>query len=155
MSRLSFSSGFNVKQINKRRMTREFRKQMGGSKGLINESNQQNRLDITKPMNQYLNNPQEIENRKNVRDLEMALSDKNSLAKNWWDEGDNANIGGLASVNDEELIIQSRTSAQKLNSKLLPKSNPKVDSSNLKSIKEQLQMLSAEKKARKPFRTRY
>jgi hypothetical protein len=149
---LSFSNGFNMNQINVRRKKQEFRNKMGGSKGLMAQSKKQDQNDISKPMNQYLRNPQEIENMGNVLEIERALADKNSLAKNWWDEGDNANVGKFDEPNDEALIRTSRESKKKLDNKLQPKSDSQKNTEALKSINDQLKTLKLQKKSKKSVR---
>jgi hypothetical protein len=144
--KLSLSNGFNYEDIEKTQMLRQFRKSMGGSKGLMNESIKNDKNDISKPMNEYLDNPQEIENKKNVDELEKNLSDKNSLAKVWWDNGDNEFVGKLAPENNEKLIIASRTAEQKFDSRLKPTDSSECKSEGLTSIKD---LLMSERTKRK------
>tara|TARA_R110000851_G_scaffold226096_1_gene378856 strand:+ start:2838 stop:3281 length:444 start_codon:yes stop_codon:yes gene_type:complete len=146
--KLSFSNGFNSRQLQQKLDVRQFRKNMGGSKGLMKESIKNDKNDIRKPMVEYLENPQEIENKKNVVELEKNLADKNSLAKVWWDNGDNEFVGKLAPENNEKLIIASRAAEQKFDGRLQPSSNTATDSRNIKSIKELLMAERAKKNKR-------
>ena len=136
--RLSFNDGFGIKKIQREEHLREFRNLLGGSEGLTKQNNKLIRKEISQEVNFYNKNNQEILDKKTVSELETELSDKNSLAKVWWDIGDNANIGMSDEKTDEILVQSSRTNDQDFGNRLAPTPSTVEDAKNLKSIKQQL-----------------
>jgi hypothetical protein len=134
--RLSFGHGFNASQIHKGQRLRDFRVKLGGTAGLARDSRKIISKEIKKAEAVYSANPEEIMEKKTVDELVDALDDKNSLAKPWWDEGDNANVGDSADRTDEELVLASRANAKRFKNRLTPAGGEQVV--ELKSIKQLL-----------------
>ena len=116
---LSFRNGFNYKEIEFLSQKRAFREMLGGSMGLEQESKQEIREGLSQIKKANLENPEEILNENTVDQLDANLN-ANPLQRPWWDSGAHERLAPMEDKNNEEIILQSRTSNMNFNNRLQP-----------------------------------
>ena len=137
--KLSYRTGYSVRQPIFLKQKRMYRESMGGDDYLKREAINEIMSGVNQDKNATLQNPKEILDRGNVRELEMKLGA--SLAKPWWDLGAHEELGPRQPEDDEALVKESRTSDMNYENRLSP--NPALEaqqstSQNIKSIKDRL-----------------
>lgn len=136
--RLAFTEGFSLAQIQQREALNAFRVSMGGSKGLEKESMKIIRNDAKQESKAFLSNPEEILDRKTVRQLETEL-EADTLAKPWYDLGDNEELNIQDEKNDEEVIQTSRTNNLAYENRLAPTPTPAGQAQTQRDIRDLLE----------------
>ena len=135
---LSFRNGFNYKEIEFLSQKRAFRELLGGSMGLEQESKQEIREGLSQIKKANLENPEEILNENTVDQLDANLN-ANPLQRPWWDSGAHEQLAPMEDKNNEEIILQSRTSNMNFNNRLQPDpalQQSKSAADDLRSLKE-------------------
>jgi hypothetical protein len=132
---LPFTPGYNAAQISFRLGNRSYR---DGALGLQKESDQIIRSELKQEERFYMNNRQEIVNKRTWNTLDRVLEDKNSLARPWYDSGAGEGLM-LDDKNDEAVIKTSRTTKLAMDNSLQPAPNKQAAQATQRSILTLLQ----------------
>ena len=120
-----YSSPFSMADVLFKQQKRAIREKLGGSEGLAKDSNKEVALSITKLSSTYLQNPEEIYDKKNDVELDVRLNYKNNLASPWYDDGSNQGVGPPAPFNDKNAVIAAKTNLLAYENQFNPDPNAK------------------------------
>ena len=120
-----YSPPFSMADVLFKQQKRSIREKLGGSSGLAKDSNKEVALSITKLSSTYLQNPEEIYDKRNNVELDARLNYKNNIATPWYDNGSNEEKGPPAPFNDKNVVVVAKTNSLAYENQFNPDPNAK------------------------------